>query len=239
VGTLLQASARSPEGPFALRPLLDQAGRTLVSPFGPSVLRLGTGELCGVFVDGERLARFYCYARERDRWIDLSARAFYSGAGVETGGEVTLAYHRYRDADGLPLGGDDSRGAVYLAFSELAPGMSGAADNPNLWISAPLSAAHGAFSALEFRWRGALIDQWTHLARTSAVALYEDERLSALKAAMITRRDDGMVLDFLPLADGSFEGALRGGDDFEVMERGVCVGLRGVARCGDASTGTY
>ena len=239
-GTLLQASARTPEGPFALRPLIDQAGQPIVSPFGPSVLRLGTGELCAVFVDREQLTRFYCYAPERDRWIDLTSRAFYSGLGMPTGGEVTLAYHRYRDAEGLPLGGDDSRGAVYLAFTELAPGMSGAADNPNLAVSAPLSAAYGAFEAIDFRWRGALIDQWTHVARNSAVALYEDEALSALKAALITRRDDdGLFLDFLPLADGSFDATLRGGDDFTVMERGICLGLHGTQRCGDATTSHY
>ncbi|HMI91083.1 MAG TPA: hypothetical protein VK509_06945, partial [Polyangiales bacterium] len=238
-GTLLQASALAPGGPFQLRQVIDQAGEPIESALGPSVLRLGTGELCAVFPDLQRAVRIYCYAQERDRWIDLTRRAFYAGFGPETGAEVALAYHRYRDADGLALGGDDSRGALYLALTEPAAGTQGKPDNPNLWISTALSARHGAFEALDFRWRGALIDQWTHLGADSAVTLYEDESLSALKAALIARTDDGLQLDFLPLADGSFAGALRAGNDFEVMERGICVGLQGVERCGGPSTGKY
>jgi hypothetical protein len=238
-GTLLQASALGPDGPFQLRELIDQAGRPIESALGPSVLQLGTGELCAVFADLQRGVRFYCYAQERDRWIDLTARAFYAGFGPETGAEVGLAYHRYRDADGLPLGGDDSRGALYLAFSEPAPGKTTPPDNPNLWVSRALSARHGAFAAIDFRWRGSLIDQWTDIGADSAVTFYEDETLSALKAALIIRKDDSLQLDFLPLADGSFEAKLRGGDDFEVMERGICVGLRGEERCGDRTTGAY
>jgi len=237
-GTLLQASALAPAGPFQLRAVIDQAGQPIESALGPSVLRLGTGELCAVFPDLQRAVRVYCYVQERDHWLDLTRRAFYAGLGPETGAEVALAYHRYRGADGLPLGGDDSRGALYLAFSEPAPGKQ-APDNPNLWISAALSARHGAFAALDFRWRGTLIDQWTHLGADSGIALYEDETLSALKAALVTRNDDGLQLNFLPLADGSFAADLHSGDDFEVMERGICVGLRGPERCGGRDTGKY
>jgi hypothetical protein len=238
-GTMLQASALGPSGPFRLRSVLDQAGQPIESALGPSVLQLGTGELCAVFADTQRFVRIYCYAPERDRWLDLSATAFYAGIGPETGAEVALAYHRYRGADGLPLAGDDSRGALYLAFSEPAPGTQGAPDNPNLWISRALSARHGALGGLEFRWRGTLIDQWTHLGASTSVALYEDATLSALKAALIVRADGSLQLDFLPLADGSFEAELNGGDDFEVMERGICVGLRGVERCGGSETAAY
>ena len=230
--TLLQASATSLEGPFDLRELLDQSGTPIASPYGPSVLRLGTGETCAALPDAERFVRFYCYAPERDRWLDLSARAFYAGLGPETGSEVALGYHRYRAADGSMIGGDDSFGALYLAFTEPSSGTRGPADNPGLMISQWLDAEHGAAARIDFRWRGALSDQWAHLAAGTSVAFYEDQQLSALKAAFTARVDGASRLDFLPLADGSFDLDFGGGNDFAVMERGICLGLRGADRCG-------
>lgn len=41
---------------------------------------------------------------------------------------------------------------------------------------------------------------------------------------------------FLPLAEGSFDATLRGGDDFVVMERGLCLALRPESWCGAADT---
>jgi hypothetical protein len=235
-GTLLQASATSLDGPFDVRPLLDQNGRPLISPFAPSALRLGTGETCAAIADAERYLHLYCYVVENDRWLDLSTRAFDSALGPQTGSEPALAFHRYRDANGDMLRGDDSFGALYLAFTEPASGTVAPADNPGLFISEWLDADHGARSRLHLRWRGALSDQWAHLADDTSVAFYEDEDLSALKAAFIAKVAGGLQLDWLPLADGSFTARLQSGDDFAVMERGICVGLKGIERCGDPRT---
>jgi hypothetical protein len=126
-----------------------------------------------------------------------------------------------------------------LSFTE--PDSARTPDNPHWLISEWLSAKHGAFAQIDFRWRGSVIDQWTNLVPGTGVALYEDETLSALKALMAIR--DGKTgatrIDFLPFADGAYDEDFGTGNDFEVMERGICVGLRGVKPCGDRATGAY
>ncbi|HEX7478055.1 MAG TPA: hypothetical protein VF331_09635 [Polyangiales bacterium] len=238
-GRLMQALAADGGGPWYVRAAQADNGVPIVLGTGPSVLTLGTGELCGVFPDAQRYLRLHCYQPARDRWVDLSARAFYEGLGPQTGGPVGLAFHRYRDAQGQPLLGDDSRGAVYLSFTEPAPGTSAPADNPHLLISQWLDAEHGAFEQIDFRWRGMLENQWTHLAAGTSVRLYEDPSLSALKATMLLHTKEGLRVDFLPLVDGAFDAQLSGGSDFDVMERGICTGLHGDSSCGDRTTAAY
>lgn len=240
-GTLMQALAQGARGPWLVRPVRDTAGRPIATAHGPSVLRLGTGELCGAFSDRERSLRFYCYAPVRDAWVDLSDRAFFGGQGPEVGGPVGLAYHRYRTADGAPLGGPVShgRGALYMTVTEPAPGTRGPPDNPILYVSRSLDAVHGAFAQIDFHVRGTFDSEWTHVAPGTTVTLYEDQSLSALKAVMTDRDAGALRVELLPLADGTFSATLGYGSDFEVMERGICTALRGEALCGDRSTGAY
>jgi hypothetical protein len=237
-GALMQASAASPAGPFFVRPVLDTALRPITSTQGPSLLSLGTGELCGAFPDAEGYIRFYCYDASRDLWNDRSAQAFYATLGPQTGSPVELGYHRYRAADGSLLGGAQ-RGAVYLSFTEPASGTSGPPDNPNLLISQWLDVHEPARDAIDFRWRGSFIDQWTHLAPGTRVALHEDGSGAASVALMAVRAQDGARIDLLPHADGIFEGQLGDGNDFEVMERGICAELRGKSACGSPKTAAY
>ena len=67
-----------------------------------------------------------------------------------------------------------------------------------------------------------------------AVALYEDESLSALKGLMLGYSGEPATarLEFLPFMDGAREVRLGSGNDFEVMARGICAGLRGSRACG-------
>jgi hypothetical protein len=224
---------------------LDQDERPILTRFAPSALMLGTGELCGVFPDLESHVRFYCRAEGTGAWADLSARAFYATLGPKTGGPVGLAYHRFRYADGGFVGADaasedaGARGAIYLTFTEPAPGSS-RPDNPNLLISQALDRDAPARHAIDFRWRGNVINQWTHVAQGTAVALYEDESLPGLVAALPVRGEgEAIRIDLLPVADGTFSAELGAGNDFAVMERGICTGLRGTKWCGGPKTGAY
>jgi hypothetical protein len=238
-GTLLQASALTAAGPFVVRPVLDDALRPITTPLAPTIATLGTGELCGAFADQESLIRFYCYDPRRDLWRDHSAQAFYAGLGPRTFGPLGLAYHRYRAADGTAIDGDEMRGALYLSFTEAAPVKDDTPDNPQLMISEWLDAKNPAASSINFRWRGSVINQWTHLAPNTSLVLYEDSSLKAMSGAMVRRAKDGLQLELLPIVDGSFTAGLGGGDDFEVMERGVCAQLRGADVCGGPETGQH
>jgi hypothetical protein len=246
-GALMQATTTSLEQPFRIAPAADTLGVPIATAVGPSLLELGTGELCGVFPDPESHIRFYCYEPERGAWRDLTARAFYATLGPKTGGPVGMAYHRFRYADGGFVGNGASseeagaRGAVYLSFTEPAPDTK-TPDNPNVLISTALDRTALARDAIDFRWRGSLINQWAHVARGTAVTLVEEPSLPGL-VALVPMRVKGdpsrARIELLPVADGTFDAALDSGDDFAVMERGICTGLRGVKWCGGPKTGVY
>ncbi len=233
---LMQGDARAAGGAFDTRPALDRRGAPLSIGRSPSAAWLGTGELCGVFPDTEGFIRFHCHDPALDAWVDLSVRAFDAGLGPTTGGRVSIAYHRHRFADGSPVAGESARGAVYLGFTEAS--SSRVPDNPHVLISEWLDRRHGARARIRFRWRGRPLDEWTNLAPGAGFALYEDAELSALKALMPLRgKKPGPVkFEALPLADGTFDARLRSGNDFLLMERGICLGLHDRKRCGSAQT---
>lgn len=235
-GALKQASASDASGPFEISPVHDTAGQAIAVGVAPALARLGTGELCGVLPDLERYVRFYCFDAARDAWLDLTRTAFFAGLGPQTAGAVGIAYHRYRKADGSLVSGDVSRGAVILSFTEPESPYAKNPDNPHYFISEWLSAQNPASRAISFRWRGSVIDEWTNLAPGTSLVLYEDPTLSALKALMLAKltNPDAIHLDFLPFADGVHEEQLGAGNDFEVMERGICEGLKSVATCAPA-----
>ena len=75
------------------------------------------------------------------------------------------------------------------------------------------------------------------------MALYDSGR-GSMKAVWI-RQDGGdqdakpatPELRFLPFADGTFRADLTGGNDFQVMERGICTSIASEAFCGESSFG--
>jgi hypothetical protein len=237
-GRLMQVTPSTPSAP---RALLDSSGVPLTAADAPSLIDLPTGETCGVFTDAESNLRVFCYEPNTDRWTDVSQRAFDVGLGPRTSGPVGVAFHHYRDASGEPIAGDSNRGALYLSFTEPPASNAPYPDNPNYLISEWLDAAHGARERLSLRWRGKVISEWTALAAGTGVALAEDARRPGLEALMVVRDDahHGHRLEFLPHADGEFDQALGAGYDFEVMERGICLGIRSEAECGDESTAAY
>jgi hypothetical protein len=238
VAPLVQASALGAQGPFVVREVRDDADHAIESARDPAFASLGSGELCGVFADHEGFLRFHCYDKASDRFRDLSRQAFYAGLGPQTAGRPQLAYHRYRLADGAPVDGK-SRGALIVAFSEEQTERE--PNTPHFLVSEWLDADHSAASRIHFRWRGRVIDQWTNLAGGTGVALYEDEQLSALKALMAVQAADGgdIRIDFLPFADAAYDARMAAGNDFRVMERGICARLRGDKVCGGPRTGAY
>jgi hypothetical protein len=209
------------------QPVLDAAGNAVEAGGAPSVTVLPSGERCAIFPNAQTNLRFYCYDSASDRWLDLSARAFDIGLGPSTTGSTSLVYHRYRDASSAAV---SSRGAMYLTFSEPE-------NNPHFYVSEWLSQEHGAREQISFRWRGRIISEWTQLAAGSGVSLLEgDEHMQAL---LVQRASGALRLDYLPYADGELDATLESGADFQVMERGICLGLHSEAECGNAGTAAY
>ena len=83
---------------------------------------------------------------------------------------------------------------------------------------------------------------WTNLVDGSGLALLDHPDLGSMKALGIY--DDGSdgtaedrLVNFMPFADGSFNAEMRDGNDFRVMERGICRGLQSSNYCGLSTWG--
>jgi hypothetical protein len=233
--TVLQVSAASPSGPFSVRPW---SGLPLTAAVPPSIATLPTGETCGVVPDREGYLRFHCYDVHADTWRDVSERAFEVGLGPHTDGPVALAFHAHTNAVGTNTA--SSCGALYVSYTEPPVPSVPHPENPHFLVSECLSPTRRAADHIALRWRGTVIDEWTTLVPGSGVALAET-RDSGLAALLVIRDDahGGARVEFLPHADAEFDAELGAGDDFAVMERGICMGIRSAGDCGDASTSDY
>lgn len=209
-------------------------------PYNPSTTSNGT--TCGAITDTLGDVGLYCYDRATNRFEDVSASAF-PGTQPRTVGKPGLAYHAYRSLFGIPRAGDPTRGAYWLSVVQ-----AGAVyDFVDMWISDPISTdpaeALGDVFFPSSR-RGKVGNVWTNLLDGSGMAMYDDEDLGAMKAVWI-RQDGGdtssplgdVHLRFLPFADGGFRAEFRDGNDFQVMERGICLGISNGADCGPSSFG--
>ncbi|MET0389625.1 MAG: M12 family metallo-peptidase [Polyangiales bacterium] len=241
-GGLWQVDAADVAGPLAVRRALDDNSLPLTASGAVAAAELPTHETCAVVPDARGELHVYLYDHGQDRWRDFSRRVFDNGVGPRTHGQVSLAYHVFRDASGAPSGGDATRGSLLIGYTEPPDPHAPLPDIPHLLRSEWLSRTHGAAEQLSLRWRGSLISEWSTVAAGSGVALAEaPTELGLGLSGLLVVRDDtkGAHVDFLPHVDGEVDAALGGGDDFAVMERGICLGLHTAAVCGDASTAVY
>lgn len=199
------------------------------------------GRACGAITDTNGEVGFYCYDRATNRFEDLSSTAFANKPA--TSGKPGLAFHAYRSWAGLPLDGKPERGAFWLSVVVADDKW----DYPNVWISEPVSEAVGEdIEGVYFpvQQRGKFGNVWSNMVDGAGLALYDDPDLGAMKALWL--RQDGadtsdplgdVKLRFLPFADGGFRSELEDGNDFQIMERGICRGLASASYCGPSSFG--
>ncbi|MCR9165333.1 MAG: hypothetical protein ACE37F_24005 [Nannocystaceae bacterium] len=226
--------------------LLDESAATIAGEHAPSFTSWPydqhatvRGTICGALSDPGGEVRLYCYDRDSNRF---ELHAAFSGTGPQTAGKPGIAYHAYRAADGTPLDGDAHRGALWLTVTEENTDY----DKVRVWISDPISEAFGEeLSEAWFpsgRGSGFWHNTWTNVADGSGQAMYDDETLGAMKGLSVRDLSSDTAstqraVRFAPFADGSFATALRDGNDFRVMERGICRGLASAATCGPSTWG--
>lgn len=189
---------------------------------GAGVSWASVGTACGAFPEGaSNQISFYCYDKPSNRFTRVNA--------LRTTGTVnrkpSLAYHTFRNDSGLPLGGDTVRGQFWMIT------VDGVA--PTVWISDPLDASHPPATSTDFRNWGAVGNAWTTLFPGAGMSIFEDLDLAAMKGLWAWDKGGGSAyLQFFPLFDGTPWVWLRDGNDFRVMERGICLGLKGAGYCG-------
>lgn len=226
--------------------LLDEGGTPIVGSEPPSFTSwpydqhaATDGTICGALTDSIGRARLYCYDRDTNRFEHLAA---FTGSGPTTAGKPGLAYHAYRSHDGTPDQGDAHRGALWMTVTE----ENVEYDKVRVWISEPVSESpNEGLGDLDFpsgRGGGFWHNTWTNVADGSGQALYDDASLGAMKGLSVRDHKGDTTstqrhLRFAPFADGSVGTTLRDGNDFRVMERGICRGLASAATCGASTWG--
>ncbi|MCH9684991.1 MAG: hypothetical protein K0V04_26375 [Deltaproteobacteria bacterium] len=212
-------------------------------PYDPMTTDAGT--ICGAITDVEGKVGFYCYDRLANRFADLSWSAFPTATKPISAGKPGLAFRSYRSWIGLPQSGHVERGAMWLSVVVAHPKW----DYVNVWISDPVSDAGGeSLSEIYFpaERRGKFGSVWTNAVDGSGLALYDDAELGSMKALWLSDEindedadpeEDSDMVRFQPFADGTFRAQLTDGNDFQVMERGICRGLASSSYCGPSSFG--
>lgn len=208
-------------------------------PYDP--MSTADGTICGAITNVSGEVGLHCYDRSSNSFDDLSASAF-TGTKPVTTGKPGFGFHAYRSVFGVPLLGDATRGALWLSVTIGDPNW----DFVDVWISNPVSTlSTEQLAGVYFPQgrRGKAGNMWTNLVDGTGMALY-DAGVGSMKAVWL-RQDGGdqdpgpadPQLRFLPFADGTFRAALRDGNDFQVMERGICRGIASDVYCGDSSFG--
>jgi hypothetical protein len=240
-GTYAWATSRNASTWTDRGSVVDSNGAAMAGAMSPTIAGINGGgdwQHCGVFTDVNRALRLYCYDKNTNAWTLLPNAMPFGGVAAAKPG---LAFHIERTADGQVLR-DVGYGRLFLANNQ---GPFADMYTSDILTSTKLASANTRFGLV-----GKMANEWARLQKGTGVALYEDPTLGALKAlhvqdVYVTYDASGnpvglggppATLDFLPLADGTFSAQLKDGNDFSVMERGICLGLKGEGFCGTAGT---
>jgi hypothetical protein len=218
--------------------LTTAGGATMTGHFSPTVIpwpsrgaadHASIGTSCGVFIDQATQPRFYCYVKSTDRWQDFTAQMYAKEPMRNTVQKVSLAYHVSRESTGAALISDSANGQFWMTVVPI-PGDAdgdGVTDRgrPVLYISRQLTSTQlPSATTLKWMYSGNYWDAMQTVEMGTNVTLYEDESISAMKGAWLNNTQQ---LFFFPFADGTSPEILKDGNDYQVMERGICMGVHG------------
>jgi hypothetical protein len=132
---------------------------------------------------------------------------------------VGLAYHVFRSDTGVPLSNDPTQGQFLLATVAEWNLL-------RMRMSSRLSSDKPPGVDTRFIRAGYLWDDWARTLPGTGITLFEDESLTAAKGVMFHAQAEGTQrLLFMGYADGSAPQMMKDGNDFQVMERGICAGV--------------
>lgn len=193
---------------------------------------------CGVFVDTADHPGFYCYSRADASWVKHPAFFDADGYGPPTvQGRPTLVFHVTRDDGGTPYVADAMYGQFYVYLP--VGGVVGTDRNPQIFMTQRVSSVAPGRGAPQVTVSGEVSTQWDTLRPGTGLRVVEYPPLAAPKGVWLNGADGADTrMDFLPFLDGSVRATLKDGNDFRVMERGICLGVKPDS-CGGRSAGYY
>jgi hypothetical protein len=188
------------------------------------------GELCGLFTLLDNQMRFLCNVEGTDVWNEYTTKAF-GETPLYTVAKPSLVYRFERSPNGTTFDNiSQALGKYWLIYFSPIP-EHGGRPAPFTRMSRMLNATHSptSYSLTEpifsvdkdFPFGGVYQG-------TSDFSLLEDTRLAGLMAAGTRWRPDQSNLEttFFPFADATYNAELKTGSDFQVMSRGICLGLK-------------
>ena len=184
------------------------------------------GQACGIFprrlVTGPpatRDAQFYCYNKNADRWEQMASGTNGFAVTAALGRKPGLAFHTFRDSAGSPI---DERRGQFWGGEVLDSGAL------VLSVSEAVGPATPPSSGLRFH----RPEGTNPTLQRMGISIYADRDLSAVKALGLYAIDGVNYFQLHGMWDGSVHAELRDGNDFNVMELGICRGLhRTTAYC--------
>lgn len=210
--------------------------------YGAGLFTWGSGSdsrTCGIFDNDTYGAAYYCYNPATGRFDDLTRNAFPSGLVVSVTGKPSVTLQYARNADGSVIGNDPRNASVIIAMPSWNDRI------PYMWTSLPMGVMFPPTAPRSFRNLGTAKDQWNHVERGSTVGLYSDPGTKSVMGAWLGSArvptdagGDRRWLLFHPSMEGIFDADLIDGNDFRMMERQLCAGLRGRSwqMCGTRNT---
>lgn len=227
----------SKQGFSAPELLVGNDGAALRGRFGAGLFTWGKGaatQTCGLFDLPTGRLRYRCFDPASKRWADLSAMT--GDLGWNVSGKPSVAFNFARDRDGRFIGDDSRNGTVYFSAAIGSDRIPFFGRLPMVSAMLPPNRPSGFVDL------GTLYNIWTHLEPGASVAMFQDEATQSLMGAYTytarlasDRGGNLRKLYFEPMLEGVFDAQLRDGNDFRVMERAVCVGLRYSAGRDDAA----
>jgi hypothetical protein len=187
---------------------------------------------CGVATDADNALDFYCFDATSVKWEKLTNIAFASRPTKLTS-QPDIIVHRPRKTDGSFASNDNSEGEFWLSYRTNAGGLiserhyyyrSQIVSNSKYPFASHFTTTNQIFTSNS--WGTSLFTK-----NGRKLSLYEDSIISGVKAVSIQRvdDDDSDVITFMPFFDDTFRtlpgNHLSTGNDFRIMERGICWGL--------------
>lgn len=195
----------------------------------PGANSLSESRTCGLISDADNRGDFYCFIYATEKWEKMTDIVF----DVPNGGrpyllsQAEIVFHRQRKTNGSPVSNDDTKGQFWLSYQSNGPSRY------VLYRSKTISGSNWPFTS-HFSSSNTMFDRssWSHTMNASdgkKLSLYEDSLISGVKAVLIQRKSSNEdTLTFLPFFDNTYrtlDTHLATGNDFRVMERGICWGL--------------
>ena len=197
--------------------------------------------MCAVFPEMAAvgsLIKIFCRTPTTGPWTDITQQAFGEIA-LRTFSKVSLVYRYQRLTDGTPVDEGNAVGQWWLFRTNSSTlGLRGPISQEMSVLNPPTSftQSNSIFKpyqpSIGQQTMGLRYLLWDYNTPETHLHVFHHLKLSALQAAGLFASGGETHLRLYPVFDGTSNTPLSTGSDFQIMERGICLGLQDASFCG-------